>query len=213
MSTLILDLDGTLLDVRARHYAVYAGLLEQMGGRPLAEPAYWRCRRAGLAAGDLLRDLPPAGRDEFRRGWLDRIEKPEALALDRLYRGAVPTLESLAKEHQLVLITLRHDARTLHCQLKSVGLTEYFEAVISPPEPGVSRKADLWAREGDAEVRVVGDSETDIELANDLGAECVCVTHGLRSARFLRERGARCLVSSLPALLTCTSVAAERSQG
>ena len=41
MATLFFDLDGTLLDIRRRHYAVYAEILIEMGIRPLPDGAYW----------------------------------------------------------------------------------------------------------------------------------------------------------------------------
>lgn len=208
MSTLIFDLDGTLLDVRARHYAVYAGLLRETGAAPLPESIYWRRRRAGRPASELLPEPSPAAKEEFRRGWLDRIEQSEALSLDHLYPAAMTTLESLGQTHRMVLITLRHDREALEGQLKSVGLNGRFQQVISPP-PGqnLTRKAGLWPRTSNgAETLVIGDSEADIELAAEIGAECICLTHGVRSARFLRERGADWLVNSLPALLRATRI-------
>lgn len=198
MSTLLFDLDGTLLDVRARHYAVYSGLLKELGVPPLPEPIYWRRRRAGRSSAALLPNLAASSEDEFRRGWLDRIEQREMLSLDRLHAGVTRTLEALGRVHRLVLITLRHDAGALAWQLETAGLSACFPTVISPP-PGVTSKVDLWAGGGD--VLVIGDSEADIDLAAAVGGECVCLTHGVRSERFLREHGAGRLVNSLPALL------------
>lgn len=196
MSTLLFDLDGTLLDVRARHYAVYSGLLGEMGVAPLPRPLYWRRRRAGSPSAELV---PGPLRERFRRGWMERIEGREMLAIDRLQPGTKRTLEALSAGHRLVLVTLRHDAEALAWQLGALGLSAHFPLVLTPP-PGVTTKVGLWTGDGSS-LKVIGDSEADIELATAAGGESICLTHGVRSGRFLRECGADRLADSLSGLL------------
>ena len=206
MATLIFDLDGTLVDVRARHYTVYADALREMGVQPLPEAVYWRRRRAGEGTFSIVGDLPGALRARFSAAWLERVEAPESLALDRVYDGVAETLAGLKGRHRLVLLTLRRRRQSLEEELGRTGLAAFFcEAISTSDGTQPARKADLvrGIPRGDG-AWVIGDSEGDIELAQDLGANCLCVTEGVRSAEFLRARGARLLASSvrpLPGLL------------
>src|SRR5262249_1152691 len=117
--TVILDLDGPLLDGRDRHYACYRGILEAAGYVPGDADRYWEMkrnraeRRAHLAASGA-----EAIYEEFQRAWLDRIEAPELLALDRVQPGA-PDVLGRWKDRgiQLVLATFRRHPDRLLDQL------------------------------------------------------------------------------------------------
>jgi phosphoglycolate phosphatase-like HAD superfamily hydrolase len=206
MATLYFDLDGTLVDVRARHYAVYSDILREMAVRPLPEGVYWGRRRAGEGTSSIVRDLPGELRARFSAAWLERVELPEYLVLNRVYAGVPETLRVLSAGHRLVLLTLRRRRDALEDELSRTGLAEFFGETVSPAARGdPPRKAELLrGASQDNETWVVGDSEADIDLASDLGARCFCVTEGVRSAEFLRARGARLLAPSvrpLPGLL------------
>jgi phosphoglycolate phosphatase-like HAD superfamily hydrolase len=217
MATLLFDLDGTLLDVGRRHYAVYSHVLRELGQPPLPEAEYWRRRRDGEGTLAVVGDLPGDLVFRFQAAWLERIESRHYLALDRPYAEVRGVLTELRRDHRLVLVTLRRDAAALAWQLSEARLIPFFKEVVSPLYYIPSRKSELlpfWYPIG--ETWVIGDSEADIELASDLGARCVCLSDGVRSAKFLRERGATIIASSvreLPAMLTADArrdVPAER---
>jgi len=198
VSTLLFDLDGTLLDVRARHYAVYATLVKELRAEPHTESIFWRRRRAGASAAQLLPELPPGASEQFTRRWLEEIESPRNLRLDVPYGGAIRALRRLAERHRLVLITLRRDPEALDRQLEETGLGAFFQSVVSSGAGRLMRKAELWPRDrASGATVVVGDSEADVELATDLGAAGIFVTFGMRSPGFLKNRGATCLSNSL----------------
>lgn len=190
MTTLIFDLDGTLLDCRARHYAVYSEALNEMDYQPLSEADYWRHRRAGKGTFDLIRRLPDEDARTFRLAWFNRIERRDYLAMDRPFGGVAPTLMEIARNNHVVLLTLRRDPEALTWQLEKMRLAAYFHEVISPCGNPPNRKSELvsnWYPMG--ETWVIGDSEADIDLASDLGARVLCVTSGVRSQDYLHSRG------------------------
>jgi phosphoglycolate phosphatase-like HAD superfamily hydrolase len=208
MATLLLDLDGTLLDVRARHYAVHAALLSDIGLPSLPEPLYWRRRRTGVPAARLVPELHRAA---FRRRWLEQIENRDQLSMDSLYSGARSALSILGQRHKLVLVTLRRDCKALAWQLHRLGILECFERVLATG--GASGgKAGLWPdhlRTGD-EI-VVGDGETDLEFARALRAPCVSVTYGMRTPVFLSRHGADRLAASPGQVVTAIERLARHS--
>ncbi len=193
MATLIFDLDGTILDVRPRHFAVYADIMRELGQPPLSAAEYWRRRREGEGTISIAGALPG-----FEAAWLEKIESREYMAIDRPYDGALDVLRELGRCHRLLLVTLRRDAEALAWQLSESGLSGFFAEVVSPANQIPARKSELlpyWLPLG--ETWVIGDSEADLELAADLGAKCVCLSEGVRSAKFLREAGAPVIASSL----------------
>jgi phosphoglycolate phosphatase-like HAD superfamily hydrolase len=189
MATLIFDLDGTLVDCRARHCAVYSDALAEMGFQPLDEDAYWNQRRSGKGTFDIITNLPEDAARSFRLTWLNRIERRDYLAMDRPFAGVAPALAELSRRHHLVLLTLRRDPEALAWQLDKTRLAPYFHEVISPWGEIPGRKSELIAGDYAGETWVIGDSEADMDLASDLGARCICVPTGVRSREYLHSRG------------------------
>jgi phosphoglycolate phosphatase-like HAD superfamily hydrolase len=213
MATLIFDLDGTLLDVRRRHYAVYSHVLRELGQPPLPEAEYWRRRRDGEGTLSVVGDLPGDIVSRFQAAWIERIESRPYLALDRPYAEVRDVLTELRRNHRLVLVTLRRDAVALAWQLSEARLTPFFQDIVSPGYYTPTRKSELlpyWYPM--SETWVIGDGEADIDLAADLGARCICVSDGVRSAEFLWERGTMAIASSLRDLPTLMSAYAPRGR-
>src|SRR5690349_19782781 len=90
ISACILDLDGPLLDGKRRHYACYRDILAEHGYVALPCDAYWQMKRSRI---DRRAQLAASGAgaiyDLFLRAWLERIELPVYLALDRVQPGAL----------------------------------------------------------------------------------------------------------------------------
>ena len=178
-----------------------------MGIEPLTEPTYWRKRRAGSSTFG-LHPLSPGVKAVFQAAWLDSIERSDYLAYDRVYRGVRESLGALAATgRRLVLVTLRRCRPALTAQLDSLGLSPFFERVVSPLTDAARDKGLLIARAGYSPGDVViGDSEADVQAADFLGIASVAVTSGVRSGRFLQRLAPTVLIASLrdlsPAVLS-----------
>jgi phosphoglycolate phosphatase len=192
VSTVILDLDGPLLDGRVRHYACYRVILEAAGHVPLDADRYWEMkrdradRRVQLAASGAEALYEP-----FLRAWLDRIEAPEFLALDRVQPGALEVLSRWkGRGIRLVLATLRRHPDRLRHQLAATGLDRLLDVVVvsrhagggagkarevREAAPGLEPSRALW----------IGDTEVDVAAARALGCPVWLLTCGLRTGAYL----------------------------
>ncbi len=194
---LFLDLDGTLLDIEPKYCGLYRVAGERYGLRLLAPATYWKHRRSGLSERETLLlsngDSPALGR--YLAYWKRSIESRPYLTFDRV---SVPrrTLVALAERFDLYVVTMRQGKRNLRWQLKSLGLTGYLS--------GVACRADLAARasrsSSDVAVKaalvrrfkpsagrdvIVGDTELEASVGEELGLEAALVSSGIRTRAIL----------------------------
>jgi phosphoglycolate phosphatase len=191
LETIVVDLDGPVLDPSEHHYVCYREILTGQGHVPLSKDRYWRLKRAGANAAAILAcSGADIDADRFRRAFRECVEHPALLALDRVQPGVPETLECWrADGRRIVLATLRRDPQALADQLEDTGLAEMFDAVARCDErDGAAGKA-AQARDAGAGVAGaclwIGDTELDIAAARALGCPVWAVSCGLRSARFL----------------------------
>lgn len=202
----IVDLDGPLLDGRQRHYACYSTILTEHGARPLELTRYWDLKRSRA---DRRVQLAASGAEDlydvFLTEWLDRIEAPPMLALDRVQPGAIETLARWRVAGAfLVLATHRRDPAALWSQLDETGLSELLDEVVpSPPTGGAGGKAksviSRLGRRPHSGVWV-GDTEVDVAAARHLGLPAWAVACGLRSEQLLRAAEPDLLAADLASL-------------
>jgi phosphoglycolate phosphatase len=202
MPTIILDLDGPLLDGRYRHHACYRRILTDHGHRVLDLAEYWEMKRQRL---DRRAQLAATGAealyDTFLASWLALIETPELLALDRLHDGVLPKLDDWRRRgFRLLLATQRHNALGLLAQLADLGLWDFFAHVVGcdHAEGGVGKARRVRDRVADDDQRLwVGDTEVDVDAARTLGCPVWAVSCGIRTEAYLQSLAPDFLSASL----------------
>jgi phosphoglycolate phosphatase len=190
---LFFDFDGPILDVSARHYRVYADAVGELGGTPLSREVFWEAKRRKTSEVEILfqSGLDARAAEVFRRLKLERIESARYLNYDLLQPGIGPVLQRLADKHALILVTLRNSREQLEAQLARLGLTPFFQLILSGNETeteGWRVKCGLIRKHFpmlDPSSWLIGDTETDIVAGKHLGLRTAAVTNGIRTREWL----------------------------
>ena len=192
ISTIVLDLDGPLLDGMLRHYRCYSDILEELSFTPIPIEQYWAMKRNRINRRVLLQySNAQSLYDKFLEIWTERIETKEYLEFDSLQNNVENILSQWKERNiQLILATMRNNTSNLSWQLKVLNLTRFFDevVVVGSGLHGVSKatkvKEKLIGKCVD-EVFWVGDTEVDVAAARELGIRVSALTCGLRTEEFL----------------------------
>lgn len=192
INTVICDLDGPILDCHERHYHCYRTILSEFGQRSLDIGSYWEMKRNHC---DLNTQLKAVGAEllekKFLKRWLEIIELPTVLKLDRLQPGAVEQLKYWHNRGKtLLLVTLRQDINNLRNQLLEMKLDSYWKkTIVSDHRAGGQGKArnvkDEFPLMTRQECVWIGDSEVDVEAARYFGCKIWLVDCGVRDRKYL----------------------------
>ena len=210
-STYIFDLDGTLLDTLADLAAAVNYALRQHG---MPEHTIDDVRRfVGNGVRKLMERAIPDGEKnpDFEATFATFREYYMHHSLDttRPYPGIIETLEALkAKGCRLAVVSNKMMAATK--ELCQHFFAETIEVAIGENEAAGIRKKPApdtvfealrqLGEEKDSAV-YVGDSDVDLETANNSGLPCISVLWGFRDRDFLKQHGAKTFISAPSELL------------
>ena len=175
------DLDGTLLEDKQRHYECYKAIVKKYGGNCIPLDEYWNDKRNKVKRTVLLEKTGFQGTyDDYLSEWLAIIETPEFLKYESLKPDTLSFLDRLRdnSEH-IVMTTQRRDRKSLLKQLEDLGISDYFEEILSGEQ-----KTDLLSAAYGKDSLVIGDTEADEETAKRLGCTFIAVTDGIREEKY-----------------------------
>ena len=206
MSAVFLDLDGVILDVSKRYYALHCDIVGQIGGDELDFERYWELKRE-QASVESITGLSREQGKEYRQRWNQLIEAPAYLEHDRYLPQARTALALLGSRYDVVIVTLRRKGAALRKQLKDIELPKVAQVLSAAPR-GDSALTKAGLIQGsphfDRSAVIVGDTEVDIRAGKELGLTTVGVLSGLRSASQLARESPDLLlegIGELPAEL------------
>ena len=124
------DLDGTLVDASDRLYNLFQALVPES---TFSKNEYWLLKRNKINHNVILhRDLGYSNYQviEFQRKWMDQIELPEWIRLDRPFENVTNYLEALKHIHELYVVTSRQYVDVAVNQLQSYGWSDLFNDIL-----------------------------------------------------------------------------------
>ncbi len=205
---IFLDLDGTVIDslqdiVDAVNYTMRHFGLRQFSREELRPKLGW-----GVST---LMRLALPGTSEARQEELLAFYKPyyavHAGDHSKPFEGILPMLRAM-RDAGLVLAILSNKpdaavqplAEKYFADVVALSVGERPE-VIRKPAPDMLLKT---AKDLNVDIRrclYVGDSEVDIDTANNTGIDCACVTWGFRNREELARAGAKYIFDTMDELL------------
>lgn len=185
---IFVDLDGTIIEDKYRHYYCYKDIINIYGGKPLNIETYWALKRRGVSRKEILKASQFRGEDkDFLNLWLDRIEEIPYLEKARLKPLAKETLKQWAfYTDNIVLVTLRKRKENLYHQLTYFGLVPLFQEIIACDPLNKYSKFDSLKDKKFSKALFVGDTEIDVLTAEMLKIKCIGITNGLRVKEYLK---------------------------
>jgi HAD superfamily hydrolase (TIGR01549 family) len=189
LRTILLDVDGTLLDTREFILQAFEHTARTHGvpnpGRDVLTPAIGRALDEIYAS---ISDLPPDLLVETHRSF-----QRENLHLSTPFEGAGEVLDALRTAGYALAAVTNRSRRTSVLTLAQHGLAGFFGAIISAedapalkPDPAPLRAALERLGRGPEGAAMVGDSTVDVEAGRALGLATIGALYGFHGDQ-LRE--------------------------
>ncbi|ADC61677.1 HAD-IIIA family hydrolase [Allochromatium vinosum] len=200
---IVFDWDGTLMDSEARIVTCIQAAFRDLG---LPEPVPEVARDViGLGLDEAMERLLPTGEEElrakvvvqYRRHFLGGDQSPS-----ELFPGARETLDWMTEQGYRLAVATGKSRAGLNKALDETGLHGVFHATrtadetFSKPHPQMLLELmdELGARAG--ETLMIGDTEYDLQMANNAGVRSLAVCYGVHEpGRLLACEPLACLDS------------------
>lgn len=191
-STIILDLDDTLIDTSERQYNVYCNIFtKRHHTKPLPKESFWRAKRKGKTTAQLIGTI----NDKLilNKEWIKQIETRDKLQHDTLYPSSLKVLEILKhSQYRIILATLRNNKKNVLWETHRLKINHFFDDIIVAAPVTKTSKQDLFKNYLNKHTKIkfiaiIGDSETDIVAGKQLGIPTIAATFGIRTKSFLQN--------------------------
>ena len=192
---IVFDWDGTLMDSEAKIVDCIQAAFADLGERP---PSLEASRNIiGLGLSEAMAELWPGANDSqirqvvdrYRHHFLDTNETPSVL-----FDGARELVDWLKGQGYLLAVATGKSRRGLNSALEGTNLRDRFHATrcadetFSKPHPEMLLQVmDELGVRGD-DTLMVGDTEYDLQMAQNAGAGALAVCHGVHARERLLEQ-------------------------
>lgn len=205
---IVFDWDGTLMDSEARIVACMQQAARDLGVTVPSSQASRDVIGLGLneAVQRLFEDLPaarwPELADAYRRHFL-----ADSLAPSPLFEGAGKVIEDLLAQDYFLAVATGKSRRGLDRVLEETGLVQSFhvtrcaDETFSKPHPQMLLDIMDYLGVMPADTLMVGDTEYDVQMAGNAGADALGVTYGVHAPERLYRQGALHCLDRLHELL------------
>ncbi len=198
---LVFDWDGTLMDSEASIVHCMQGAIEDLGCEPRSKEQIRNI--IGLGLREAINTLYPGTDDAFLQAVVERYRHHffgGGSEMAELFPGAEHTVRELSEAGYLLAVATGKGRRGLDMVLEKTGLGHYFHATrcadeaFSKPHPQMLEEVmDVLGAEP-GETLMIGDSEYDMQMANNARTHALAVSYGVHDkARLMQHNPLHCL--------------------
>lgn len=180
---LIIDLDGTLLDVKKRWLKLHQYVAKRLQVEISPKKQYLDLKRQAIDEAILFRSR--ISKEDYAKLRSKLIERNDFLGYDKLKVGVKGTLATLSKKNVLILLTRRKHIVNCKRQLMAFGIGKFFSRIIitEDKEKEIRSLVKEWEK---SRIVIVGDTEAEYLAAKRFGLKCILVSDGARSKEYLK---------------------------
>ena len=183
MTNIILDFDGTIVNIEEKYKYVFNTIT---GLDADSQKIFWESRKLGIKSTEALKFFPKVelSEESFIDKWRGTIESEEALERDTVPPINYKVLDVIAGRAELILCTARQNKPLLLEQLQKLDLDRFFSSVLVTEQ--ISSKHDVIIKDAHQKSLaltendwIVGDTLEDVLTGQELGIKTCGVLSGL----------------------------------
>jgi len=200
------DFDGTLINCKIRQVEVLRSILRRKEYNILLFDfnKWWKFKTNGSNTFDALIKMNVSSdiAKDITKSWIDIIEKPEWLDLDKLNDNVISLLRQLKNSNKpIFIVTARKSEYSFLNQIRKLSIDQYITKyfVVHPFHSKEQKKEILDYLKPSL---FVGDTENDFYSAKKSGVQFIAVSSGQRSKQFLISKGINSIVDNISMLKT-----------
>jgi len=195
------DFDGTLVNCEIRQKEVLRSILKrkEIDFNDFDYDEWWKYKTNGLNTFDSLikMNIIPEQADYINKNWIDIVEKPEWLDLDKLHDYVIPLFIKLQYLNKSIfIITARKSEDFFLNQIRKLNLDKYItQYFVVNPQNSIEQKAEKLHQLKAS--FYLGDTEKDFYAAQKAGINFIAISGGQRSEKFLLSRGIKTVIDDI----------------
>jgi phosphoglycolate phosphatase-like HAD superfamily hydrolase len=196
VSSIVFDLDGTLLDSRKRHEIVLVDVIKMIYGERFRIDIrdYMSYKTNGYSTEQYLilrHGLDVMESKKISGLWKELIETAPYLTLDVLYPDAQPLLARLVEKYTLLLLTARKNKPLLIRQLKDLHIYKYFNRIKCINPSNATEEKKIFLDDYYDIVLSIGDTEIDYKAALVAKINFYPLNRGFRNSAYWKMLNVR----------------------
>ena len=208
VDTVLLDVDGTLIDNNLLHVLAWRRAFERLGKQvPVSAIVYKIGMGGDKLAPAILGEGDEEGAKKAREFHGEEYKKSELIKHSRVFPGAIELLKELRARGVQIALASSAKPEEIEHYLKLLGGKGMVDHIVTQAEVEETKPApDIFSQalkkfEGPRQAIVIGDTIYDINAAKKVGLPCVAVLSGGLERELLEQAGAAAIYDGAAAIL------------